>query len=129
MNKVIINGRTGRKPEIRNTQGGTMVANFSVAVSESYKDKQTGEWKENTDWINCSAFGKTAEYIDKYIGQGDRVSIVGRLKQHNWTDKDGNNRSALDVNVEQIEKWDWKKNDNVPSNDATKNEPVDDLPF
>ena len=109
MNKVIITGRTGQNPEFGKMKSEKSYANFSVAITESYKDKNTGEWVNLTDWVSCSSFGNTADYINKYIQKGDRVSIVGKLKQSSWDDKEGNKRSTLQLIVEHIEKWDWEK--------------------
>lgn len=95
VNKATIIGNLGRDPELRYSQGGTAVVNFSLAVGE--RKKVEGEWTDHTEWINAVAFGKTAENIDKFCGKGDRLYVEGRIQTRKWTDKDGNDRYSTEV--------------------------------
>ena len=85
--QVIILGSVGKDPEIKSTGGGTLVANFSMATSSSYKDK-SGEWQEKTEWHNMVAYARTAEIIRDYVQKGAPLHIVGHLQTRNWEDKD-----------------------------------------
>lgn len=87
LNKVMLIGRLGKDPEVRNTNSGN-VANFSMATSESYKDKTTGEKKETTEWHNIVCWNNLADIVAKYLHKGDNVYIEGKLKTETW-EKDG----------------------------------------
>lgn len=100
MNKFITIGRTTADVELKTTQSKTYVANFSIAVKRNFKN---GNGEYESDFFNCVAFGKIAEKINKYVRKGDLVGIEGRLQVRKYTDKNGNNRSATDVIVENIE--------------------------
>ncbi len=102
MNLVILVGNVGRDPELRTTQGGQSVANFSIATAERWKDK-SGERQEKTTWHSCVAWGALSGVIEKYVVKGSRVAIQGRYESRKWTDKDGNERTAYEVNVGQLE--------------------------
>src|SRR5688500_11400740 len=84
VNKVILVGRLGKEPEVRNLDNGATVANFSIATSESYKYKQTGEKKEITDWHNIVLWRGLAEIAQKYLHKGDLVYIEGKLRTRSW---------------------------------------------
>lgn len=87
VNKVILLGNVGKDPEIRSTGGGTMVANFSLATSERYKDQQ-GNWQDRTEWHNVVAYGRLAEIVRDYVKKGSKLFIEGRLTTRNWEDKE-----------------------------------------
>lgn len=91
LNQCSFIGRLGQDPEIRYTKDGKAVASFSIACSESWKDKQTGEKKESTEWVNISAFGKLAEIIEKYLNKGSQVYVSGKFKTDKY-EKDGQTR-------------------------------------
>ncbi len=102
-NKVILMGNLTRNPELRQTQSGTSVFGGSVAVNESYT-AQDGTKRDNTTFVEVSAFGKTAEIIAKYFRKGDPILVEGRLRQESWTDKQsGQARFKLAVIVERFE--------------------------
>ena len=92
INKVILVGNLGKDPEIRYLEGGTAVANFPIATSETYKDKTSGEKKTNTEWHNIVLWRGLAEIAEKYLKKGNQVYIEGKLQTRQWQDKDGNNR-------------------------------------
>lgn len=98
-NKVILMGNLTRDVEMRTTPNGQNVANFSLAVSRSWKD-QSGQTQEQTSFINCVAWGKTGEIIAQYVSKGQSLLVSGRLDQRSYEDKDGNKRQAVEVVVE-----------------------------
>ena len=97
VNKAIIIGHLGRDPETRYTSGGDAVCNFSVATSESWNDKATGEKKEQTEWHRISTFGKVAEISGKYLKKGSQVYVEGSIHTRKWTDKDGQERYTTEI--------------------------------
>jgi single-strand DNA-binding protein len=98
LNKVMLIGNLGKDPEIRNTQAGDPIANFSVATSESWKDKQSGEKKEKTEWHNVVVFNPSlAKICGDYLKKGSKVYVEGAMKTRKWTDKDGNDRYSTEV--------------------------------
>jgi single-strand DNA-binding protein len=96
VNKVILIGRLGKEPEVRNLENGAIVANFTMATSESYKDKTTGEKKEVTEWHNIVLWRGLAEISQKYLHKGDLVYIEGKLKTRSW-EKEGVTRYTTEV--------------------------------
>jgi len=97
INKMICIGNLGKDPEVRYSEGGNAMANFSIAVSESWKDNQTGEKREKTEWIRIVAFGKLAEIIGKYLKKGSKVYIEGKLQTRKWQGNDGQDRYTTEV--------------------------------
>lgn len=97
VNKVILVGNLGRDPEVRYTAGGAAVANLRIATSEQWRDKQTGERKENTEWHSVVLFGKLGEIAGEYLKKGRTVYIEGRLQTRKWQDKDGNDRYTTEI--------------------------------
>lgn len=102
INRVFITGNLTRDPDLRATRTGLAVADFGVAVNESRKNAQTGEWDEYANFIDVSAFGSQAETFAKYLSKGDKVSIEGKLRWSQW-EKDGQKRSKLSVIAERLE--------------------------
>ncbi len=98
-NKVVLMGNLTRDVEVRTTPSGQSVANFSLAVSRSWKD-QNGQTQEQTSFINCVAWGKPGEIIAQYVSKGSPLLVSGRLDQRSYDDKDGNKRQAVEVVVE-----------------------------
>ena len=97
INKVIIVGNLGRDPEVRYTPSGTAVANFSVATSDEWKDKSTGEKKERTEWHRIVAWDKLGEICGKYLSKGRQVYVEGRLQTRSYDDKDGVKRYSTEI--------------------------------
>ena len=97
VNKVIIIGNLGRDPEIKYTQSNVPVANFSVATTESWKDKQSGEWQEKTEWHRVVAWRFLAERAEKYLRKGKQVYVEGKLETRKWTGQDGNDRYTTEI--------------------------------
>ena len=100
LNKIIIMGRLGKDPELRQTPGGTSVASAVLAVDRDFRDKQTGE--KATDWIDVVAWRNTAEFFAKNFSKGRMVAVEGRMQVREWTDKDGNNRRSAEVVADNI---------------------------
>jgi single-strand DNA-binding protein len=96
VNKVILVGRLGKDPEVRTLENGTPVANFTMATSESYKDKTTGERKEVTEWHNIVLWRGVAEVAAKYLHKGDMVYIEGKLRTRSW-EKEGVTRYTTEI--------------------------------
>ena len=99
LNVCIIGGNLTKDIETRRTPGGTAVADFTVAVNRKWKDK-TGEMKGEVSFVLCSAFGKTAENIEKYFKKGDPIIVDGRIKVDSWTDKEGKKRITTKIIVD-----------------------------
>lgn len=96
VNKVILVGRLGKDPEVRNLENGASVANFTMATSETYKDRVTGEKKEITDWHNIVLWRGLAEIAQKYLHKGDMVYIEGKMRTRSW-EKEGVTRYTTEV--------------------------------
>lgn len=103
VNKVILIGNLGRDPELRYTQSGMAVANLSVATTRKWKNKQTNELQEETEWHRVSVFGQTAEACGNYLAKGRQVYVEGRLKTRSWDDKDGVKRYATEVVADTVQ--------------------------
>ena len=98
MNKVFLIGAVGRDPEVRYTPNGTAVVTFSLATNVKYRDKNTGETKENVNWHNCVGFGKTGEFIEQYVRKGSKLHIEGSIDYQEY-EKDGIKRSVAKITV------------------------------
>lgn len=97
INKVILIGNLGKDPEVRHLENGAIVANFSIATSETYKDRKTGEKVSQTEWHNIVAWRGLAEIAERYLKKGQKVYIEGKLKTRSWQDQDGNNRYSTEI--------------------------------
>ena len=102
LNRVMLMGNLTRDPELRYTPNNTAVAKIGLAVNRKWKS-QSGEQQEEVTFIDCEAWGRTAETINEHLRKGRPIFIEGRLKLDQWQDKDGNNRSKLKVTVERFE--------------------------
>jgi single-strand DNA-binding protein len=101
INRVFLIGNLGQDPEIRQMANGNSVANVSIATSESWKDKATGEQKEKTEWTRVVFFGKLAEIVQQYVHKGSKIYIEGRLQTRKWQGNDGQDRYTTEVVVDQ----------------------------
>lgn len=137
LNKVMLIGRLGKDPEVKFTSSGTAVCNFSLATSETFKDK-SGEKQEKTEWHNVQLWQKLAEIAGEYLTKGSLVYIEGRLQTRKWQDKDGNDRYTTEIVGERMQmlgsKSDSGRSDCAASGSqstASKNSsmPDDDIPF
>ncbi len=96
-NIVVVMGNLTRNPELRYTPGGRPVTTLNLAVNRRYKDRDSGEWVENTDFIPVTVWGNQAENCEKYLSKGRGVYVEGRLNQSRWENQEGESRSRLDV--------------------------------
>jgi len=99
INKVILVGNLGAKPEVKYASNGNAIANLSVATSESWTDKNTGQKQERTEWHRVSLFGKLAEIAGQYLDKGSKVYVEGKLQTRKWQDKEGQDRYTTEVVV------------------------------
>lgn len=137
LNHVVIMGRMVRDPELRQLDNGTSVTSFSVAVERNYVDKTTNE--RQADFLNVVAWRQTADFVCKYFHQGDMIALEGSLQSRKYTDKDGNNRIAIEIVASNISFCGGKNGGNAntaTTNDApatmvanTPSEDNDELPF
>jgi single-strand DNA-binding protein len=100
INKVIIVGNLGRDPETRYLPSGEAVTNISVATTSTWKDKTSGEKKEETEWHRVSAFGRLAEIMGEYLKKGSQVYIEGQLRTRKWQDKEGKDRYTTEIRAD-----------------------------
>ena len=97
VNKVILVGNLGQKPDMKYTQSNTAVANLSLATSESWKDKDSGDLKTKTEWHRVVYFGKLAEIAEQYLDKGSKVYVACKLQTRKWQDQAGNDRYTTEV--------------------------------
>ncbi|MBI4946356.1 MAG: single-stranded DNA-binding protein [Bacteroidetes bacterium] len=98
VNKVILLGHVGKDPDIRHLEGGVTVASFSLATNESFRDKNSGEKREQTEWHNIVAWRNLAESVEKSeLKKGDRVYLEGKIRTRQWQDKEGNKRLTVEI--------------------------------
>ena len=97
INKVIIVGNLGRDPEVRYTASGAAVANVTVATTDAWKDKQTGEQQERTEWHRVVFFGRLAEIVGEYLKKGRQIYVEGRLQTRKWEDQQGQERYTTEI--------------------------------
>lgn len=136
INKVILIGRLGKDPEVRYTPSGVAVANFSIATSEEWKDKDTGEKQERTEWHKIVAWRRLGEICGEYLHKGREVYIEGKLQTRPWEDRDGNKRYTTEVvaNVMQMlgaagKEGNVQSADNKFSAEEPVTVPEDEIPF
>ncbi len=103
INKVILVGNLGNDPEVRYSQGGAAITTISVATTEAWKDKQTGEQQERTEWHRVKFFGRLAEIAGEYLKKGRQVYIEGKLRTEKYTDKNGVEKYATDVIADEMQ--------------------------
>ena len=134
VNKAIIVGNLGQDPDTRYMPSGSAVTNISIATSEKWKDKQTGEPRERTEWHKVSMFGRLAEIAAEYLRKGSQVYIEGKLRTRKW-DKDGQTHYTTEIIADQMQMLGGKQNQQQPSTaPATSGQPGpddfdDDIPF
>jgi single-strand DNA-binding protein len=141
INKVILVGNLGNEPEIKSLPSGGIVTSISVATSEQWKDKNTGQQKELTEWHKVIFFGRLAEIANEYLNKGSKVYIEGALRTRKWSDKEtGQTRYATEIISSEMQMLDSRNPGNsgktmqlnnvvVPFNRSTDIDPDDTLPF
>ncbi|WP_341685497.1 single-stranded DNA-binding protein [Limnohabitans sp.] len=115
VNKVIIVGNLGRDPETRYMPSGDAVTNINVATTDRYKDKQSGEMREATEWHRISFFGKLAEIAGQYLKKGSQVYVEGSLRTRKYTDKDGVEKYATEIRAETMQMLGGRQGMGAPS--------------
>jgi single-strand DNA-binding protein len=120
VNKVILIGSLGQDPEVRYMPQGGAVANLSVATNERYKDKNTGEAKEVTEWHRVVIYQRLAEIAGEYLRKGSKVYIEGKLKTRKWQDKDGVERYTTEIVANELQMLDGKQDGQSSNGQATK---------
>jgi single-strand DNA-binding protein len=123
LNKVMLIGNLGKDPEVRHLENGTAVANFSIATSESYKDKNSGEVISNTDWHNVVVWRGLADVAEKYLKKGDKVYLEGKLRSRSYQDPQGVTKYITEVVVDDMVMLGGK-----PSSDSTNPSPQANSP-
>lgn len=113
INKVILIGNLGNDPEVKYMPNGNAVANITIATSESWKDKNTGEQVDKTEWHRIIFFRKLAEIVGKYLKKGSKVYIEGKLQTRKWQDKNGNDRYTTEVVANEMQMLDSKADSDV----------------
>ncbi len=106
INKVILIGNLGADPETRHTAGGNAVTNLSVATTDSWRDRQSGDTQERTEWHRVVMFSKLAEIAGEYLRKGSKVYIEGRLQTRKWQDRDGNDRWTTEIVANEMQMLD-----------------------
>lgn len=140
LNKVILMGNLGKDPETRTLETGVVMTRFSLATSERFKNKQTGEKNSHTEWHNIVLWRSLAEVADKYLKKGDKILIEGRIRTRSWEDKEsGQTRYSTEILGDQMQMISTKKNEKSPQpsqeNDSesfvqeSSSETHHDLPF
>jgi len=135
VNKAIIIGNVGKDPEIRSTQNGRQIASLSIATSETWKDKATGERKDRTEWHRVSVFNDAlVNVISNYVKKGSKLYIEGAIQTRKWTDKDGVEKYSTDIvlqnyNGKLVLLDSRKHNDQEDAQQSTPQDLDDEIPF
>ena len=123
LNKGILMGRLTRDPELRHTQSGTAVCSFTLAID---RDRKDANGEKQTDFIDCVAWNKQAEFVSQWFSKGAMAIVVGRIQSRKWQDQNGNNRTAIELNCEEVSFGETKKNRD--SNSGRQNSDFADMP-
>ncbi len=138
INKVILIGNLGADPETRYMPSGSAVTNIRIATTEAWKDKQTGEQQERTEWHNVAFFGRIAEIAGEYLRKGSQVYVEGRLRTRKWQDKQGNDRWTTEVIANEMQMLSGRSGGGAPAVAEPAQAPAhasggddfdDDIPF
>jgi single-strand DNA-binding protein len=108
INKVILVGNLGKEPEVRFTPEGNAIANIVIATSESWRDKQSGDMQDRTEWHRVVFFGRLAEIVGEYLHKGSKVYLEGALRTRKWTDKDNHERYTTEIVASEMQMLDRK---------------------
>jgi len=130
VNKVILIGNVGKDPDIKATNNGSTIANISIATSESWKDKSTGQQQERTEWHRVVFFGRLAEIVRDYLKQGSKVYIEGSIRTRKWQDQSGQDRYTTEIVASEMQMLDSRENVEIsPSVASNQQVEDDDIPF
>ena len=123
VNKVILIGNLGRDPEVRYSPSGSAVANVTLATSESWKDKNSGEKQEKTEWHRVVFFGRLAEIAGEYLKKGSQVFVEGRLQTRKWQDKEGKDRYTTEIVANEMQMLGSRGGAGVPNDSFNQDQP------
>ena len=123
LNKGILMGRLTRDPELRHTQSGTAVCSFTLAID---RDRKDANGEKQTDFIDCVAWNKQAEFVAQWFSKGMMAIVVGRIQSRKWQDQNGNNRTAIEINCDYVSFGETEKNRD--SNSGRQNSDFADMP-
>ena len=132
LNKVLIIGNLGSDPEIKYTASGSAVANLSIATSERWKDRNTGEQKEQVEWHRVVLFSRLAEIAEQYLKKGSKVFVEGKLQTRDWEDAEGKKRYTTEVIAREMTMLDSRPgsdNASQPQSSSPENNFEEDIPF
>lgn len=124
VNKVILVGNLGKDPEVRYLEGGAAVANFTLATSETYKDRTSGERKTQTEWHNIVLWRGLAEVAEKYLKKGSQVYVEGKLRTRSWEDKEGNTRYTTEIVGDSMTMLGRREDSDSPAQSGSDNKAV-----
>ena len=129
VNKCILVGNLGKDPEARSMPNGNSVSNFSIATSETWKDKNTGQPQERSEWHKIAVFGKLAEICNEYLKKGSKVYIEGSLRTNKWQDKDGKDRYTTEIVATEMQMLDSRgSNDGLSSAGQNQQQQAGNIP-
>jgi len=133
VNKVTLIGNLGNDPEVRYSGNGNAVANVSLATAESWRDKDSGEQQERTEWHRVVFFGRLAEIVSEYLHKGSQIYIEGRLQTNKWQDKEGNDRYTTQIIANEMQMLGSRgsastNQEPMPQKDSAADSPVDSSP-
>ena len=129
VNKVIILGRLGQDPELKHTPSGAVVCNLSLATTEAWNDKKTGQKQEKTEWHRVVMFGKIAELSNQYLKKGSQAFVEGKLQTRSWEDKDGNKRYTTEIVANSVQFIGAKNESSSEQKPAEDYKPSEDADF
>lgn len=124
VNKCTLIGRVGRDAEMRYMQNGNAVANLSIATSETWKDKSSGDKKEATEWHRCVFFDRLAEVVGEYAKKGTLIYVEGKLKTRKWTDKDGVEKYTTEIHCHEMKLLSSRQDGGQPAQERPAAKPV-----
>lgn len=124
VNKVILVGNLGRDPEVRYSPNGQAIANVTIATSESWKDKNTGDKQERTEWHRIVFFGKLAEIAGEYLKKGSQIYVEGRLQTRKWQDKEGQDRYTTEIVANEMQMLGSRQGQGAPASEFSQDEPA-----
>ena len=136
MQRIHVVGRLGSDPELRQTNGGDAVVNFSLADTERWKDKKSGETKSKTEWFRCKCFGRQAEILAEYVHKGEHLAVSGKMRTSEW-EKEGVKRQTVELVIDGFELISVRMDGNAKPQDSgnrreqsgKQDEFEDDIPF
>ena len=136
LNRILITGNCTRDPEVRYLQSGTALINFGIASNRAFRDPKSGEWKEDTTFVNVVAWRELAERLGDTLKKGSAVLVEGRLQSRSWETESGDKRSAIEINADRVQVLDRRGSGEgspayagAPSDSQEEPLPADDLPF